>query len=53
LRHAERNKVLVPLEFVEKTNAKEIVKAEKRKLKRVAEVVADVHEALKDVDPSS
>ena len=50
LRHAERNKVLVLLEFAEKINAKEIVKAEKRKLKRVAEVVAEVHEALKDVD---
>jgi len=50
LRHAERNKVLVLLEFAEKTNAKEIVKAEKRKLQRVAEVVAEVHEALKDVD---
>jgi hypothetical protein len=48
LRHAERNKVL--LEFAEKTNAAEIAEAEKRKLKRVAEVAAEVHEALKDVE---
>ena len=46
LRHAEQNKVLVLLEFAEKTNAKEIVKAEKKK----TEVAADVHETLKDVD---
>lgn len=48
LRHAERNKVL--LEFAEKTNAMEIAEAERRKLERVVEVAAEVHETLKDVE---
>ena len=50
LRHAERNKVLVLLEFAEKTNAEEIVKAVKRKLQKVAEVAAEVHETLRGVE---
>jgi hypothetical protein len=45
---AERNKVL--LEFAERTYAAEIINSEKRKLQKVAEVAAEVHEALKDVD---
>jgi hypothetical protein len=48
LKHAERNKVL--LEFAERTHAAEIINAEKRKLQKVAEVAAEVHETLKDVD---
>ena len=48
LRDAERNKVL--LEFAERANAAEIAEAEKRKLKQVAEIAAEVHEALKGVD---
>ncbi|MFP3215981.1 MAG: hypothetical protein RXP99_01670 [Vulcanisaeta sp.] len=48
LRDAERNKVL--LEFAERANAAEIAEAEKRKLKQVVEVAAEVHEALEGVE---